>query len=154
MNTIFDFEQPAYKRFRDIYKERTRNVVVLVGSGLSKPAGLPDWKGLKDILIDQAYVKAKSFDIADQDAYTKKVKAISTIADYWVLFEELKEVMGEESYVAAIKHIFATADTVKIPNCYNQIWNLNIGGIITVNIDRLATRAFQETMKNSKRRIS
>lgn len=148
MSDIFDLEQPSYKRFRAIYKERTRNVVIWVGSGLSKPAGLPDWEGLKNILLNEGYAKANSLNIGDRENYRNKIDAIKKIQDYWNLFEALKDVIGDESYAAAIKHTFALADTVKIPNCYNKLWNLNIGGIITVNIDRLVARAFHQNVKD------
>ena len=53
----FDTTQSSYKELRSILKERTNQVVVFAGAGLSSPSGLPTWKKLRDALIVEAKKK-------------------------------------------------------------------------------------------------
>jgi hypothetical protein len=63
---MFDKKQPSYLALRDIVSEGTRPIVAWVGAGLSAPAGLPLWGGLKKHLCDALEAKSRSVDGDDR----------------------------------------------------------------------------------------
>lgn len=56
MNNLDDvLSQPTLQRLKTAYAEKKtgRGIVFFVGSGLSRPAGLPDWKSLAETLAEE-----------------------------------------------------------------------------------------------------
>ena len=70
--------------------------------------------------------------------------------NYWVAFEILKNALGSTSYKAALREVLGAADKASVPKAYEVLWNLRIGGILNLNLDRLATRAYTSLNKDKQ----
>lgn len=137
----FDVEQDAYTSLRSIVAERTRPLIVWAGSGLSASAGLPTWPELKQLLVEAASRRAASYNPTDATRTAAEVDQVRRSSDYWVSFQRLRDLLGPASYTQAIRDSLASATTVPVPASYRALWRLPIQGMLTLNIDRLATRA-------------
>jgi serine/threonine protein kinase len=137
-----NIDQEPLERLKAICAEHTNKLVFFVGSGLSRPAGIPVWNELKQKLLEIIDKKAQSIDIKDRDKIRIAMQYASSQESLWSSFELLKKHLGEADFRAAIRKEFSVADTCQIPEAYMQLWNLNVAGILTLNMDRLATRAF------------
>ena len=140
----FDSTQDAYKAFRSIATERTHRIIAWCGAGLSAPAELPSWDGLRATL--QNALKAKAETLSGEDALEVFSAAAKTekIYNNWAAFERLETGLGESSFAAIIRHELRTAVSATIPRAYLDLWRLRIAGVLNLNLDRLATRAWAE----------
>lgn len=137
---MFDTNQTNYKRLRSILKERTNPVVGWIGAGLSVPAGLPSWKDLKETLCSALDEKIGQIEPStDKDKLAYSLKYIRSENNLWLAFQNLKESLGETSYVDTIRAAFTTSAHCEIPDNYLKLLSMPLTGIITLNIDRLAT---------------
>lgn len=139
---MVNFEQPAYRNLRSIVRERTNRLVVWIGSGLSVPAGLPTWAELKQSLCTALLEKANTLDTPERMVTTNAVDQIRNMQDYWLAFQLLRKNLGPTTYREEIRRKFEPAETAKIPEAYGLVLGLPVSGMLTLNIDRLATRAF------------
>jgi len=134
-------EQTNYLKLRRIVSERSSSLILWVGSGLSKPAGMPDWSDLKKLLIKRLDEKILHTDNSKEKIKLKSIlESSKTLIDYWRSIELLAESLGATTYDSYIRSIFD--DTRKeIPKNYKVLSKLNFGGVITLNIDNLFYRA-------------
>ena len=49
-----NLNHPDYIELRSRIREDSKDFVVIVGSGLSIPCGLPSWEKLKDLMVEDA----------------------------------------------------------------------------------------------------
>ena len=56
----------------------------------------------------------------------------------------LKGALGSTTYREAIRAAFSTSSSVPIPSVYLSLWKLRVRGVLSLNLDRLATRAYTE----------
>ena len=142
----FDRLQPSYIDFRAVAAERTTPIIAWTGSGLSAPAGLPTWPTLRNKLIATAESKAASFEESEHDRQrlSTLIERAMTTSDNWLAFDILRRALGPTSYRQTIRDVLAPATTAPIPPAYMEIWKLHFSGVINLNLDRLATRAFTE----------
>jgi len=147
---MFNIEQESYKHFRSIVRERTNKILVWVGSGLSQPVGFPSWSALRDSLCAELENKAKNIveDVHEKERLLKAASEARRHSNLWVAFEIVKRTLGETSFQAAVRAQFKGAETCPIPSIYLRLWDLPIAGILNLNLDRLATRAFHQTGRN------
>ncbi|MBV6422226.1 MAG: hypothetical protein DAHOPDDO_03519 [Ignavibacteriaceae bacterium] len=145
----FNTDQDSYQSLRNIVAERTSRIVFWIGSGLSVAANLPDWTKLKDQLIRALQKKADTIDENDKQKLLANYREISGIKDPWLAFQRLKKSLGETTYREIIRELLRPAASIKIPEVYNLIWALRVGGLLNLNIDKLATRARQMYLANS-----
>jgi hypothetical protein len=61
----FNTTQASYQALRSILVERTNPVVAWIGSGMSRPAGLPSWGGLRDTLVAECRAAASRAENAE-----------------------------------------------------------------------------------------
>jgi len=148
---MFDISQPAYITLRELITERTNSIVAWVGSGISANAGLPTWNKLKKILIEGLRKKASSFEASETAKLLDIANKIEIETNYWIAFQRLKENLGNATYEDLIKEALRPASTAPVPQIYKYLWNLRIHGLLNLNIDRLATKAF--TQVNTQRNI-
>ncbi len=142
---MFNTDQKNYRTLRSIVKERTNPIVAWTGAGLSKPAGLPSWQELKDLLCTALQEKARYVpDPNDRKQIEIELRDIRIASDLWVAFWRLLERLGDTTYVSTIRAAFAQASSCEIPDNYKMLISMPISGIINLNIDRLATRAFSQ----------
>ncbi len=142
----FDFSQPAYKNFRSIAAERTTPIVAWIGSGLSAPLGLPTWATLRTGLLDAAESKLNTFE--ENPSAQERTKGLVARAglepDNWLAFDLLRTALGSTTYRESIRNVLYRAVTGAIPSAYLDLWRLRLSGVINLNLDRLATRAYTQ----------
>ena len=138
----FDTNQLPYKTFRDILKTRSTPVVVWAGAGLSAPAGLPSWHTLFTKLLAQAEAKRRTLEQKAADRCNAHITLARDASSLWQAFFHIQEALGRTSYITAVRHEFERAYKAKIPDAYLDLWQLGIAGFVTLNIDRMVTRAF------------
>jgi serine/threonine protein kinase len=141
----FDASQPAHVAFRNLVAERTSPIVAWVGSGLSAAAGLPTWSQLKSALFQAWEKKAASLHPGERDREKSALKTASVESNYWVAFELLQRGLGNTTFRDVIREQFREAPRVPVPQTYRELWRLRLSGLLNLNLDRLATRAFVET---------
>lgn len=140
----FDPAQPAYRSLRNIIAEETSGVVAWVGSGCSAEAGLPTWPALKTSLLESLLDKCNSLEDHDRERLYKQYLSIRDEPDYWLAFQRLRDSLGQATFRQVIREALQLAVNVPIPQTYSSLWQLHIKGLISLNLDRLATRAYQE----------
>ena len=141
----FDRSQPSYVALRDIIAERTNGVVFWIGSGPSSEAGLPCWSGLKDELLNTLEAKAGNFDDPKGGDLRRTVQWVRTEQDNWRAFEGLRSALGKATWRSRIRELLGPSASIETPPVYRKIWALRPHGILTLNLDRLATKAYTET---------
>lgn len=144
----FDTNQLAYKDFRETLKQNTRQVVVWAGAGMSAPAELPSWNGLRSYLVGEAEKKASLYPDLSHKIHALLERAKGQ-TDLWKVFGFLKTALGEASFPAAIRSSFAKAADAEPPILYKEFWSLGVTAFLNLNIDRLATRAFSEVSREA-----
>jgi len=60
----------------------------------------------------------------------------------WVAFRILKEALGATTYRESVRDILEPASNRDVPTSYRHLWKLRLAGILNLNLDRLASRAF------------
>ena len=139
---MFDNTQPAYVALRDIVGEGTKPIVAWIGAGLSAPAGLPLWRDLKKVLCDALEAKARSYEGEEHDRAEAQLILAKTEKNFWVAFQILREALGQTSYRETIRASLKLGETAAVPPLYESLWRLRFAGILTLNLDRLASRSY------------
>lgn len=143
----FDKTQDAFIRLRGIIAERTSRIVVWCGSGLSAQAGLPTWPILRQRLSLVLRDKATSLASEDGQAVHNTISRIASIDSHWVALQMLREELGTTTYQQTIREALRTP-IGPLPRPYVQLWRLRPLGVLNLNLDRIATRAFTELHKD------
>jgi len=99
---------------------------------------------LRESLVTTLEDKAVGLDPQDARAIRGKVEAIKRQESHWTAFKILEESLGATTYRETVKKAFSGAATVEVPNTYKALWRLGIRGLLTLNLDRLVTRAHSE----------
>lgn len=141
---MFDKSQDAYVALRSIVAERTNSMCIWVGAGLSRPAGLPLWSQLRKQLIEILERKAASLDENGERLLKEAASAARSASSPWIAFEIVKKALGNPTYYASVRDALQVHANTTVPEAYKRIWQLRPGGMLSLNIDRLATRAFNE----------
>ena len=74
------------------------------------------------------------------------VKTIRSLSDLWASFGLLRQHLGNTTWRATIRDVLGSAPTIKTPEVYDSIWKLKIHGMLSLNLDRFATKAYIETL--------
>ena len=144
----FDTSQMSYKALRGIVAERTNGVVFWIGSGPSLEAGLPSWSGLKDKLLEALEEKIDNLDHYESEpmeSLRRSVRIIKEEQSNWRAFERLRESLGKTTWQSCIREFLGQSVFTETPMAYQKIWSLRPNGVLTLNLDRLASKAFIET---------
>lgn len=142
---MFNTDQSQFVRLRAILKERTNPVVLWIGSGISTQAGMPTWQGLKDQLAQALEEKAQQLDeVSERGRLQGRLSSIKSDPNLWLAFQNLKEELGRTTYTECVRQAFSKAATCTIPENFKRLLKLHFSGILSLNIDRIATRAFSE----------
>lgn len=135
-------DQDAFIALRSIVAERTRPLLVWTGSGLSLAAGLPSWQGLKDELVAAASRSAATYSATEATTLADRIDRIRRSPDFWLSFKLLRGILGETSYTAIIREQLSAADSTPAPENYRALWKLRLQGMMTLNLDRFAAKAY------------
>ena len=141
----FDQSQEAYVALRGIIAERTNGVVFWIGSGPSLEAGLPSWYGLKNELLRTLEAKVHNLDESEGGDLIEAARSVRTEGDYWRAFERMRDALGRATWRSRIRELLEPTASIETPPVYRKIWDLRPHGILTLNLDRLATKAYTET---------
>lgn len=144
-----DLGHANIQRLKKSIRENPGNFVAMVGAGLSMPAKVPSWAQLKTIVIDDALTRSTNYPADERESYIKKLERLRTESDYWRLFENLKQILGRGDYELCIKDAITLPQGAKIPDNYKLLWKLNIGGMITTNIDNCSINSFAEVFRKT-----
>ena len=140
----FDKSQMSYRALRGIIAERTNGVVFWIGSGPSLEAGLPSWSGLKDELLKALEEKIDNLDQQEHDLLGKAATFIREEQNNWRAFERLRTGLGKTTWQSCIRQLLGTPAPIVTPLAYQRVWSLRPHGILTLNLDRLASKAYSE----------
>lgn len=141
---MFNKTQSAYVALRNIVSERSNPLVVWMGAGLSKPAGLPMWTELKQVLHSELENKIATLTPDEAKKLISHKAASERAQSPWRALEQLKSGLGQTTYRTILRQAMSNAECVAVPEIYHLVWRLKPSGILNLNIDRLATRAFNE----------
>lgn len=142
----FNTQQPAYLRLRDIHSERRKPVVFWTGAGLSMPAKLPSWRGLRDELIKRAVETLVGMPEADAAHREAQLELAKVDPSLWDAFKTLKAAMGQHEFREEIREILSHATEAEVPDAYRLIWELpGVRGMMTLNLDEFALRSHKRT---------
>lgn len=133
---MFNKDQVAYKQLRSVIAEKTEEIIFWCGAGLSTKAELPNWKELKKEIIRLLELEARL------PADKKKVLDIKNQSNSWVAFKMLKEYCGPVKYRDLVLSQFKGYEKKEIPYVYKKLWQIGADGIITLNLDKLVSRAY------------
>lgn len=139
---MFNDKQPGYQQLASIVAERTNRIVLWIGAGLSRPAGLPSWATLRHTLCEALVNKAATGDLENQSRARKQAEQIENLQDMWLAFTRLRTSLGAATFRATIREALRAADDCPIPAIYLKLLDLPISGILSLNLDRLAARAY------------
>jgi eukaryotic-like serine/threonine-protein kinase len=141
-NEVF-FNQPSHQLLRKAIGQSVAPLTIIIGSGLSRPANLPDWKGLRkqiQLLLDNEYTAKTSLNRSFSDPRYKRAPSTE---DYWYFFQLAKDLLGNATFNGSIKIILSSKDE-EIPSSYKKLFELNPRGVATLNIDSLTGEAFSQ----------
>jgi serine/threonine protein kinase len=138
----FDDKQFAFRRLAAVYAERTQPIVFFVGAGLSAPAGMPSWLQLRDRLITVGESKFATFALDQRAKKLADIRSVKQIPNLWSQFSRIEELLGFATFREAILEQFAPSATLSVPKLYQSIWELNVRGVISLNLDIFARRSF------------
>ena len=140
----FDTNQIAYVALRSIIAERTNGVVFWVGSGVGAEVGLPTWPEFKDALLEALRDKITHLDGPETRELKNAEERIRTETNNWRAFELLKRALGDTTWQSRVRDVLGSSATLEPPPIYYKLWRLAPHGLLTLNLDRLATRAFTD----------
>ena len=140
----FDTSQISYVSLRDIVAERTDGVVFWTGSGLSSEAGLPTWTELKCALLAALYEQIDQLDNVGSKERRRAADLIREEQNNWRAFERLKSQLGTTTWRSHIREVLRPSASADSPPIYDKLWRLRPHGILTLNLDRLTTKAYMD----------
>ena len=142
-----DLEQPSFKELAALYAEGIGRLVFWGGAGLSMPAHLPDWLGLRDSLIRVARSKATTMERVDSERLRARLAGVLLLQDIWSAFDVLYDVLERTSFSSEIRVLFQSVESCPVPQIYEDVWKLDIDGFVTLNIDGFASRGCVSSRK-------
>ena len=148
---MFDENQEPFVQLKKVLAENTAPVYLWIGAGLSCAAGLPSWAELKTHLISRGrnfLLHQEHLEDRDRRNALLRVAELEN-DDLWTAFEYVYKALGSSEYEQLIRAEFNVANTCAIPQSVVQLLNLNVKGVITTNIDKIITRAFFKSQRES-----
>lgn len=138
----FNKQQPAYQRLREIHAERRKPIVFWTGAGLSMPAKLPSWPGLRDQLIDRAFEAILTLPETEAKEREAALEAAKVNLSLWDAFRAIKATMGPHEFREEIRELLSHRADAEIPEAYRLIWELpGVRGMLTLNLDEFALKS-------------
>lgn len=148
----YDTNQPDLKRLKLTYSEATKRTVFFIGSGPSTEVGIPGWHDLAQNLCtaldDATPSSALNNDLLD--AFHQAEEFLKSGA-LWEFFQ-IVELHWPGVYEDYLSDVFSTerVSTCPVPSVYKRVWKMrNVGQLLTLNIDGLLRRAYDEVFSNS-----
>lgn len=137
----------ANPNYQDLLKRVSYHggrIVAFIGSGVSRPAGLPAWDGLRDKVIYDYCEEANTREAAEGASIRKKCDTAKKLESLWNAFDILESIRGEPAFVQSIRRHLGASEKKDPPINYNKIWKTGVHGIITLNLDGFSQRSFSK----------
>lgn len=150
---MINFTQPNYIELSSKIKERRVRLVLWIGAGLSKKANLPLWNELKSKLVEDVRSVLAQIPLDCRNAKDEKNFTELTVEkNPWVSFQRLSTSF-RTTYESGIKKYLTPIDKVS-PEVYKDIWQIPcLQGVVSLNLDSLASQGFADTGKRDIRRF-
>jgi len=132
---------PAYAELKKRVSLQAGGIVCFVGAGLSRPSGLPTWPELRQKIMDDYRAEAEIFDEAQKNPILKGCDAADKIDDLWIAFSQLKKLRGVAVFEASVRR-HLNCSSIQPPPNYKLLWKLGLTGMVSLNLDDFAKRAF------------
>lgn len=127
--------------FLDAYSKRKAPLTLVIGSGLSAPAGLPTWKGLRKQFEDKIRIEEQTLNSFQEAFIGKSIQTLKKTTDPWVAFKLIREILSKPTFEALVEKFLTTEDSNDVPEGYRDVLRLEPRGVVTLNLDRLAGEA-------------
>lgn len=125
-------------------KENPQSFLFVLGAGMSRPSGMPLWpelaQGMTDI-YEQMFKDSSDFT-------EERIKRLRESKDYWTVFGELKRLLPENEYKKYIVERLSDKGC-PIPVNYKLIWQLDVCGVVTFNMDKLILNAYSDVHRTA-----
>jgi hypothetical protein len=107
------------------------------------PAGLPSWPELRDTLLKVAQEKTPTDKEPQQKTkHISLLKKATETRNLWTSFQILKNLVGKTTYRDTIRKELMRSDQLIPPETYQTIWKMRPAGVLNLNLDGFASRAF------------
>jgi hypothetical protein len=124
---------PAYAVLRKAIVEETGPFVIVAGSGLSAPADLPNWRGLRKIVehqIDELeYSNRQTGTPFDKGLFAQ----VHDAEDYWLFFKLAKKALTPATFREIIRSSLDSGSK-PVPMGYTELLKLKPKGLVTLNL--------------------
>jgi SIR2-like domain len=114
--------------------------VAVVGAGLSRGAGLPDWAGALKSVLDWA--ESQGHPICDRECIADLIK--DKTSDLLMIAAELAEQLGPTRYRQALNAVFRPRGA-RPTEAHENLVSVPFAGVITTNYDKLIETAYAAT---------
>ena len=138
----FNKAQNAFKSLRSVIGERTSGVVFWTGSGLSAEVGLPTWVELRVALMEALSERMEQLEPKEGAKMRRAARVIQREGSNWLAFQLLRDALGATTWRAIVRDSLLHHAAVNPPPLYERIWRLQPHGVLTLNIDRLASKSY------------
>lgn len=112
--------------------------IAVVGAGLSRGAGLPDWRGAIQVIY--SWAESQGYPFQDRDEFASLLKDRST--DLLMLAAELADQLGPR-YRQGLNSVFRTPS--RPTDAHQNLASIPFVGVITTNYDKLIETAWSMT---------
>ena len=173
------WSQPIFKEFKELYSANKKDALFFLGSGISIQAGLPNWRGLLEAVLDKSadylkplvtmhdlnhlYRKLTEKDDptfgegAEAAAALSKPKDIFNIGKKYYpeissfLKNKLEESGVEGAWRKVLNEVLNNPQTLtKKPTIHDAIVSLEWYGIVTTNYDTLIEDTYERVWQDRK----
>lgn len=141
---MYDAKDENLLRLTKKIKEDPQSFIFIVGAGMSQPSGMPSWAELAEGMINYYEHLFQSID----DGVKDEAERLRKLDDLWDVFSQLKRNLPSNEYSKYIKEQLSDKNRV-IPTNYKLIWELDVCGVITFNIDKLILNAYSSVYQTS-----
>ncbi len=142
--------QTSYDVFRRFHSEKKAPLVIILGSGLSMPAGLPNWEGLSKALENECEKTVSAYNKIGDELYSfrSRFETARKASDPWIRFKLYKELLGSANFTTVVRQALTPTRGTELPRSYRLILGLNPRGVVSLNLDNLASQALTELRPN------
>jgi eukaryotic-like serine/threonine-protein kinase len=138
----FRKEQDSLDDLGYLLAEGSKNVVFVVGAGLSIPAGIPSWRSLTNFLLEKAEEEIQLRPISKDQKEELRLH-LSSFTNPWMIGDEIARLIPKEKYIQLVR---TSLSSDYIPPTYEAIWSLSPSGMVSYNLDFIAERAMGATL--------
>lgn len=136
-------ENASYLSLRKAISERPKDFVAIVGAGVSAQSGLPTWEKLVDLLLIDLEKHIKSLkELRQEPVLAPNIEILKKSADTWYVMGCIRNILERALFESRIKYHLKFDSPPPPPDILVSIWRLGIKGIVTPNLDTLASDAY------------